>query len=69
MVMYYRDFGTVSVKKANIIFKITTTLDMFTAHYTPANPQHLLTITFDSAKDLQQVYQAVQTGLDTASTA
>ena len=62
MVMYYRDFGTVSVKKTCLIFKIMTVLDMFTAHYNPAEPQHMLSVTFDSAKDLQQIHQAVQQG-------
>ncbi len=62
MVMYYRDFGTVRVKKTCLVFKITTVLDMFTAHYNPVEPQHMLSITFDSARDLQQIQQAVQQG-------
>ena len=40
-----------------------TLLDMFTAHYNPEEPQHMLSITFDAAKDLQQIQQAVQHGL------
>ena len=63
MVMYYRDFGTVTVKKTCLAFKITTILDMFTALYKPEEPQHMLSITFDSAKDLQQIQQAVQQGI------
>jgi len=63
MVMYYRDFGTVTVKKTCLVFKILTILDMFTAHYNPAEPQHILSITFDSAKELQQIQQAVQQGI------
>ena len=63
MVMYYRDFGTVSVRKTCLVFKIITLLDMFTAHYNPEEPQHMLSITFDAAKDLQQIQQAVQHGL------
>lgn len=63
MVMYYRDFGTVTVKKTCLVFKIMTILDMFTAHYDPKEPQHMLSITFDSAKDLQQIQQAVQQGI------
>ena len=41
-----------------------TTLDMFTAHYNPTETQHMLSIVFDSTKDLQQIYQAVQQGID-----
>jgi len=63
MVMYYRDFGTVTVKKTCLVFKIMTILDMFTAHYNPAEPQHILSITFDSVKELQQIQQAVQQGI------
>ncbi|DBA94682.1 hypothetical protein WJX77_004914 [Trebouxia sp. C0004] len=63
MVMYYRDFGTVTVKKTCLVFKIMTILDMFTAHYNPAEPQHMLGITFDSAIDLQQIQQAIQQGM------
>lgn len=62
MVMYYRDFGSFTVKKTCLVFKIMTILDMFTAHYNPAEPQHMLSIIFDSAKDLQQIHQAVQQG-------
>ncbi len=69
MVMYYRDFGTVTVKKTCFVFKIMTILDMFTAHYSPAEPQHMLSITFDSAKDLQQIQQAVQQGVVAYATA
>ncbi len=63
MVMYYRDFGTVTVKKTCLVFKIMTVLDMFTAHYNPEEPQHMLSIIFDSAKDLQQIQQGVQQGI------
>ncbi len=69
MVMYYRDFGTVKVKKNMLVFNIMTILDMFTAHYNPADPQHMLTITFDTSKDLQKVSQAVQQGVDAVAPA
>ena len=64
MVMYFRDFGTVKAKQSSLTFKIMTTLDMFTAHYSPTEPQHMLSIVFDSSKDLRQIYQAVQQGID-----
>ena len=64
MVMYFRDFGTVQVRRFSLLFKINTTLDMFTAHYNPADPQHMLSIIFDSHKDLQQIHHAVQQGVD-----
>ena len=63
MVMYFRDFGTVGLRKNLLSFKILTVLDMFTAHYTPANAEDVLTITFDSAKPMQQVYNAIQHGV------
>ena len=63
MVMYFRDFGTVQVKRSSLVYKINTTLDMFTAHYSPADPHHMLSITFDSAKDLKHVHRAIQEGI------
>lgn len=63
MVMYYRDFGPVQIRKSSLHYKINTLLQMFTAHYDPADPQHMLSITFDSVKDLKQITEAVQKGI------
>lgn len=63
MVMYFRDFGTVQVKRSSLIYKITTPLNMFSADYNPADPQHLLSIVFDSPEDLRQIHHAVQEGV------
>lgn len=50
------------------MYKINTTLDMFTAHYSPTDPQHMLSITFDSAKDLRLLHHAVQQGISISNT-
>ena len=68
MVMYFRDFGNVQVKRSSLIYKISTTLDMFTAHYSPADPQHMLSIVFDSTKELKQIHHAVKQGVYTHKT-
>lgn len=64
MVMYFRDFGSVQVRRSTMLYKINTTLDMFTAHYSPADPQHMLSIIFDSPDDLKQIHHAVKQGVD-----
>ena len=64
MVMYFRDFGSVRLRKNLLLFKILTVLDMFTAHYNPANAEDILTITFDSAQAMQQMYNAIQHGVN-----
>lgn len=67
MVMYFRDFGAVQVKRSSLEYKINTILDMFTAHYSPTDPQHMLSIICDSTKDLRVLYRAVQQGISTSN--
>ena len=64
MVMYFRDFGAVQVRRSCLVYKINTMLDMFTAHYSPTDPQHMLSITFDSAKDIRRIHAAIQAGIE-----
>lgn len=46
----------VKVHKSKLLFKIVTQLNMFTAYYNPAKPDHMLSITFDSHKQLHKFH-------------
>ena len=60
MVMYYRDMMFVRTVKSRLLFKIRTSLNMFTAHYDPLKPEDLLSITFDSQKPLQRFHSILK---------
>ena len=65
--MYYRDINVCRMVKSKLMFKVVTPLNMFTAYYDPARPDHLLSITFDSRKELSKFYALLQAAITTVS--
>ena len=63
MVMYHRDISVVRMAKSKLLFKIVTPLNMFTAYYDPAKSDHMLSITFDSNRELRRFYSLVQSAI------
>ena len=67
MVMYYRDINVVRMAKSKLMFKVVTPLNMFTAYYDPARPDHLLSITFDSRKELRKFHALLEAAITMGS--